>query len=657
MPRPLVPNDVFAFKSVSDARIAPDGGFIVATLARRDIMSDSRKTCLIRSADRATWAEIADTEGVMLARIAPDSRRIALLRRVGGRYQVAIHDGALLVLHETDAPLRDVAWSPDGAMLAFQERVDAPPPDWLGLLVPPEGAMWAAPVKHTDRLFYRHDATGELPEGVFHVFVVPALGGVAPRRVTEGPWFTGLPHTNPSGLCFTADGAAVLVAGTRDPHWDRAPGETDIQAIALASGEVRRLTDIAGPTAHPAPSPDGAWIAFTAVHHRGLSHHLRRLFVMPAAGGAAREMMPGFDRGIGEIAWTADSAALIVTYDDAGHSRIARVTLDGNRTDLAADAGSGQIEMPYGGGVGFSVARDGSVAYVRTAMEVPCEVALVTPNGDRSVLTRLNADIAAAVGGFRGAREFSVTGPEGREVPCWLMLPQGQGPHPLILEIHGGPYAQYGARFALKYQLLAAAGFAVLFANPTGSTGYGEDFANALHARFPGPDWADLMAALDVTAARPEIDATNLFVTGVSGGGVLTLWSITHSHRFRAAVAIKPVVNWESLVLTSDIGPSLGVTWMGGKLPWEDAAGYRALSPLAYVAAARTPTLLMCGEADARTPPAEAIQMYAALKLAGVEAELMRFPATSHSSSVMRPSLFAAEVSATIGWFRRHMEG
>jgi dipeptidyl aminopeptidase/acylaminoacyl peptidase len=238
-------------------------------------------------------------------------------------------------------------------------------------------------------------------------------------------------------------------------------------------------------------------------------------------------------------------------------------------------------------------------------------------------------------------------------VQCWLMLPKGQGPHPLALEIHGGPYAQYGARFSIKYQMLAAAGYAVLFTNPAGSTGYGEAFANVLHDRFPGPDYDDLMAAVDAASARPEIDARNLFITGTSGGGVLTLWTVTHTHRFRAAVAIKPVVDWQSWVLSADVGPSIGRRWMGHDLPWEAHEKYRERSPLSHAQHAKTPTLLMAGESDSRTPISETLQMYAALKLAGCEAELLRFPGTAHSTNTMRPSLFAAEVAATIGWFDR----
>ncbi len=653
MSRRLAPADVFAFESVSDARISPDGRRVMATLTRRDIATDTRIPRLIVSDDRGPCRELPETQGVTSARLAPDGRRVALLRRSGERHDLVVHDGAARVVHTAVTALRELAWSPDGTMLAFQQRVDAAPPAWLGELTPPAGAAWAAPPKHTNRRLYRHDAIGEVPEAVFQIFVVPADGSAPARQVTTGMWHNGLPHHIPPGLVFSADGRDVLIAGTQREDWDVAPGDTDIHAIRIADGAVRRLTDIRGPTAHVAPSPDGAWIAFTSVVDRGLSHQLRRLQLMPSAGGAPREILPGFDRSIGDIAWEG-ARNLIVTYDDAGCTRVARVTLDGAMTVLARDAGAGAIEMPYGGGATVSVADDGTVAYVRTSATEPAEVAVITPNGDIADLTNLNRALAAEVGGFRGAERIAFSGVEGRQVEAWLTRPDGAGPHPLVLEIHGGPYAQYGARFSIKYQSLVAAGYAVLSVNPTGSTGYGEDFANALHDRFPGPDYQDLMLAVDAAIAGGGIDTHNLFITGVSGGGVLTLWTVTHTHRFRAAVAIKPVVDWQSWLLSADIGASIGVTWMGGALPWQAHDKYRARSPLSFAQDAKTPTLLMCGEADSRTPPGEAMQMYAAFKLAGVEAELLRFPATSHSSSAMRPSLFAAEIAATIGWFGKY---
>ena len=654
MPRPMTPQDVFAFRSVSDPRISADGHRIVATLTRRDITTDRRLTSLIQSHDRAGWADMPGTEGVIVARLFPDGR-LAMLRREGTRSLVVVEGeaGGWTILHEAATPLRELAWSPDGVTLAFQQRVDAALPAWLGFPEPPEGAAWAEPPRHTGRLMYRHDALGELPDSVFHTFVVATDGASPARQLTSGPWHSGMVHHVPPGLVFTPDGAELLLTGTQRADWDQAPNDVDIHALRLDSGAVRRLTDIPGPTAHPAPSPDGALLAFTAVHERGLSHQLRRLFVVPATGGVPREVLPGFDRSISEIAWASDGAALLVTYDDAGCSHIARVGLDGTMRVLARDAGAGGIEAAYAGS-SVCAAADGTVVYVRTASDVPSEVALIAPGQEPVTLTNLHAGLAAELGGFIAAEPFWVEGGEGFPVQCWLMLPRGPGPHPLVLTIHGGPFAQWGDRFSIKHQALLGAGYAVLYANPAGSTGYGEAFANALHDRFPGPDFEDLMAALDAAAARPGIDAGNLFITGASGGGVLTLWGVTHTQRFRAAVAIKPVVDWQSWVCSADIGPSVGLRWMGHALPWDAPEKYRARSPLAYAHQASAPTLLMAGEADSRTPMSETLQMYGALRLAGVDAHLLRFPGASHSAGAMRPSLFAAELSATIGWFDRH---
>ncbi len=657
MPRQLTPQDVFAFRSVSDPRISPDGARILATVTRRDLATDRRIPSLMLMQPGGDWADLPDTDGVVTARWAPDGGRLALLRRTEAGMALEVHQhGAAQVVHQSAAPLRELAWSPDGTLLAFQMRVDAPLPAWLGLLTPPDGAQWSAPPRHTDRLLYRHDAVGEMPDSVFHTFVAPADGSAPARQLTQGSWHHGFPHYTPPGLVFSADGTELLVAGTQRADWDLAPNDTDIHAIALADGAVRRITAIAGPTAHALPSPDGSLLAFTAVHDRGLSHQLRRLYVVPTAGGIPREVLPGFDRSVGETAWAPDGAALLVSYEDPGAVHIARAGLDGSITVLARDASAGNIESAYAGAA-FTVARDGTVAYIRSATDLPSEVAAIAPGAEPTTLTRLNAALAEAVGGFRAAEPFWVRGGEGRDVQYWLMRPPGPGPHPLVLEIHGGPYAQFGNRFSIKHQMLAAAGYAVLFVNPAGSTGYGEAFATALHDRFPGPDFDDLMAALDAAIQQPGIDAGAQFITGVSGGGVLTLWGVTHTQRFRAAVSIKPVVDWQSWVLSSDIGPSVGVRWMGGTLPWQAPEKYRARSPLSHAQHARTPTLLMAGDTDSRTPMSETLQMYAALRLAGVDAQLLRFPGTSHSSSSMRPSLFASEVAAVIGWFGRHRGG
>ncbi len=652
-PRRLTPADTFAFRSAAEAQIAPDGRHICYLLTTRDRATDSRRTVLMLSANRQDWSEVPDSTGCHTLRWSPDGQRLAFLC-AGATATLTVLDvatGARTVPVAADAALRELAWSPDGTMLAFQQRETLPPPSWLGLTAAQTSEVRAPPPKFTDRLMFRHDTVGEWPEGSFQTWVVPADASASAHPVTSGTWWHGMPHLTTPGLVWSADGRAVLMTGTQRPDWDRAPMDIHIHAVAVADGTVTSLTDMQGMQVAPAPSPDGQWLAFLATDDRPVSHRPRRLFLMPAGGGTARALLPDLDRSIDSLSWSADSTALFIAYDDPGRRVVARVTLaDGRCTVLVDNVAASSIEMPYSGG-GFSVAQDGTLAYVRGAPDLPGDVAVVTPNRAEHTLTNLNGDLAEAVGGFRPAEMLWARGAEGREVQSWLTLPDGAGPHPLVLEIHGGPFAQYGERFSMKHQMLAAAGYAVLAVNPCGSTGYGEAFANALHDRFPGPDHDDLLAVLDLVAARPEIDEANLFITGVSGGGVLTLWGVAHDHRFRAAVSIKPVVSWESWMLTADMGPTGGLVWLGGVLPWQDPAKYRARSPLALAGQIRTPTLLMAGEADSRTPPTEALQMYSALKLAGVETALLRFPGTSHSSGAMRPSLFAAEVSATLGWF------
>lgn len=486
-PHPLSPAGSFAYRNASDAQITADGKRLCFIHARRDEAADEKRSVLMISEDRRTWTEAAGSEGVTVARWSPDGTKVAFLRRKDGKSAVVVRgaSGDMKVLAENAALMRELAWSPDGTRLAFQMRIDTPMPDWLGLPKPPAGAKWSPPVKFTERLVYRHDSYGEWPEGGFHVFVADAAGASAPRQITSGIWWNGMPHLVTPGLVWSADGTEVLFTGTRNPDWDRAPSNIDIHAVRAADGNVRQVTRHPGIVGRPTPSPDGSRLAYTVADEGRFSYRRRCLYIASASGADARVLTADLDRSIDEIAWSADGASLLVTYDAEGRREIARVSLTGEVTPLVDDVGPNSIEMPYAGG-GFSVARDGTIAYVRSAIDLPSDVAVVPPSGKPETLTALNADLARAANGFHDAEMFWVTGGEGRKVQCWLMKPKTPGPHPMVLEIHGGPYAQYGNRFSMKYQMMAAAGYAVLFTNPCGSTGYGEAFANALHDRFPG---------------------------------------------------------------------------------------------------------------------------------------------------------------------------
>jgi len=236
-----------------------------------------------------------------------------------------------------------------------------------------------------------------------------------------------------------------------------------------------------------------------------------------------------------------------------------------------------------------------------------------------------------------------------------VITPPGFDParkYPLVLEIHGGPFAAYGPTFAAEQQLYAAAGYVVLYVNPRGSTGYGREFGNAIHHAYPGHDYDDLVSAVDAMLARGYVDPSRLFVTGGSGGGVLTAWIVGKTDRFRAAVVQKPVINWTSFVLTADRYNFFWKYWFGG-YPWDQPEEYARRSPLSLVGNVTTPTMVLTGEEDYRTPMSESEQYYQALRLRKVPTALVRVPGAGHGLD-NRPSQLATKVAHVLAWFERH---
>jgi acylaminoacyl-peptidase len=301
------------------------------------------------------------------------------------------------------------------------------------------------------------------------------------------------------------------------------------------------------------------------------------------------------------------------------------------------------------------VAENGRLAYTRAAPDAPAALATGTSSHDIATLTGLSDGLLRerALGAVEDIGWNSAA--DGRAIQGWLIKPPGFDPtrkYPLLLEIHGGPFASYGPSFAAELQLYAAAGYLVLYLNPRGSTGYGEEFADLIHLAYPGRDYDDLMSGVDTVIGRGYVDAGRLFVTGGSGGGVLTAWIVGHTNRFRAAVVVKPVINWTSFVLTADMTSYFYRYWFDG-FPWDNVEAYWKRSPLAYVGSVQTPTMLMTGEVDYRTPSSEAEQFYEALKLRKIDTALVRVPNASHDISA-RPSLLIDKVAYVLAWFRAH---
>jgi dipeptidyl aminopeptidase/acylaminoacyl peptidase len=343
-----------------------------------------------------------------------------------------------------------------------------------------------------------------------------------------------------------------------------------------------------------------------------------------------------------------------VQYADKGTTRIGRLMLSGKVEPVATNVSGSGLDRPYSGGE-FTVSRNGVVAFTLGDGASPSDVAIAR-NGKTARLTNLNDEL------FRDKTLGKVTPFEVKSsydqkpIDAWLVTPPRFDPnrkYPLILEIHGGPFASYGPYFSTDYQLYAAAGYVVAYSNPRGSTSYGEAFANTIHHAYPGNDYDDLMSVVDAAVARGVADPKNLFVTGGSGGGILTAWLIGKTDRFRAAAAQKPVINWTSMALTSDGVQFFGPYWMGA-LPWENYQSYWARSPLSLMANVKTPTLVVVGAEDYRTPVSEAEQLYSALKLKGVPTMLVKVPNASHGGIAARPSQSAAKAAAITAWFDKY---
>ena len=645
------PMDVFALEWASDPRISPDGTQVAYVRQSFDIKSDTRRR-MIWLVDRDGGNHrplVGGSASQASPRWSPDGKRLAFVSADGDGAQIHMYWFAqgvtARVTNLLDSPAR-LAWSPDGRHLAFVMRVpEKREPLKVTLPDKPEDAKWAEPLKAIDRMVYRADGEGFLPDAFAQLFVVSADGGTA-RQLTQGAY-------DHDGVAWTADGSEILVSANRHENADLVPGDSEVYAVDVATGAIRALTKRFGPDADPAASPDGKYIAYTGFDDAYQGYQRARLYVMRRDNGEVRELASDLDRDVQNPAWSRDSRRIYFQYDDQGTTRIAESDLSGRVTNLVDDLGGEGWSRPYGGG-SFSVSRDGTIAYSANDALEPAQVGLVDGGKPRR-LTRLNAELFAGRELGRVEEIWSTTPADGRCVQSWLIRPPGYDPakkYPLILEIHGGPFANYGPRFAAELQLYAAAGYNVLFSNPRGSTSYGEEFGNLIHHAYPGRDYDDLMAAVDAAIARGGVDGERLFVTGGSGGGVLTAWIVGSTERFKAAAVQKPVINWVSFALTADLPNFFYKYWFPAP-PWEDPEAYWQRSPLSRVGNVKTPTMVVTGEQDFRTPISESEQFYQALRIRGVDTLLVRVPGAPHALD-QRPSQLNARIAYILAWFAKH---
>ena len=658
-PKPaLRPMDVFDLQWVSDPQVSPDGRSIAYVRMAFDIKADRpRGVIWLVGADGRHARPLSSAASSAAPRWSPDGTRLAYLGRAAdGSTQLFVYwtdSGATAAISNFTESPDGLAWSQDGRWIAFTMPVAAErKPLKVELPEAPKSAQWAEPPKLIDRMVFRVDGEGYLPNVFSQLFIIGADGG-AIRQLTHGDFdHQGTP-------AFMTDGKSVLITANRRPDADYEPLDTEIYRIDLADDSIHALTDRRGPDQNPVVSPDGKHIAYLGFDDKRLGYQATQLYVMDSDGSHSRSLTPALDRDAADPHWTGDGRQLMFQYDDHGSIKIAAIDLAGKMRILASDVGGGDVTRPYSGG-SFSLAGNGSAsnarfAYTRASPLAPAALATGTSPRDIATLTALS-DPLFQERTLGAVEEISFdSSVDRRRIQGWIVKPPGfdaAKKYPLLLEIHGGPFASYGPSFAAEIQLYAAAGYVVLYLNPRGSTGYGEEFADLIHHDYPDNDYGDLMSGVDAVIGRGYVDTQRLFVTGGSGGGVLTAWIVGHTDRFRAAVVVKPVINWASFVLTADMTNYFYRYWFAG-FPWEDEQSYWKRSPLAYVGNVRTPTMLMTGEADYRTPSGEAEQFYAALKLRKVDTALVRVPNASHDISA-RPSLLIGKTAYVLAWFKSH---
>jgi len=649
----LKPLDVFDLQWVADPEMSPDGRSIAYVRMSYDIKTDRpRGSVWLIGIDGKNARPLSGLPSSGSPRWSPDGTRIAYLARAAdGSNQLFMYwtgSGVTAAISNFTESPSGLAWSPDGRWLSFTMPVPAErKPLKVELPEAPKNAHWADPPKLIDRVVFRVDGEGYLPNAFNQVFVMAADGGAA-RQLTQGD------YDNDGPPAFTADGAGVLISANRRSDADYDPLDTEIYRIDLADGAIHALTDRRGPDRHPVPSPDGKHIAYLGFDDREMGYQATQLYVMDSDGAHSHSLTATFDRDVAAPRWTDGGRQLVFQYDERGSTKIAAIDLQGKMRVLADGVGGADVTRPYSGG-SFSVSVNGRFAFTRASASAPATLATGTSLRDVTTLNTFS-DALLAQRTLGTVEEIGFdSSADHRPMQGWIIKPPGFDPakkYPLLLEIHGGPFASYSASFAAELQLYAAAGYVVFYMNPRGSTGYGEEFANLIHHDYPDKDFDDLMSGVDAVLGRGFIDNQRLFVTGGSGGGVLTAWIVGHTDRFRAAVVVKPVINWTSFVLTADMTNYFYRYWFG-ELPWNNEQAYWKRSPLAYVGNVKTPTMLMTGEADFRTPSSEAEQFYQALKLRRIDTALVRVPNASHDISA-RPSLLIAKVAYVLAWFKSH---
>ncbi len=645
------PIDVFDLEYVSNTEISPDGEKILYQRNYNDIMNDeSFSNIWVINFDGSenrpiTTGNFKDNS----PKWSNKGDKFVFKSNREGKQQIYlfnIANNSIQKLTNFQYSISSIRWSPDDSYLLFSSFIDDKRDKLIKMPEKPKGAKWNDPPVEISDLNYRYDGSGYRKPGETQFFTLPVTGGTprqisnipAEKRAVQGEWI---------------DNNTIVFSANLNEDSEYNTINSEIYTLDINSGIQKALTSREGPDNSPKVSNDNSLIAYLGYDDEYLSYQQNSIYIMRSDGSGKYKIELDLDRNISNIYWSGDDKKIFFQYDDKGTTKIGSTTLDGKLDSVIDEVGGLSFSRPYSGGF-FSLSKNNRYSFTYGTVYNPADLA-VGYKGSKNRLTNLNKDLFdyKKLGNVEEIWYESTF--DGEMIQGWIVKPPNfdeSKKYPLILEIHGGPHTNYGFHFSSEVQLFASKGYVVLYTNPRGSTSYGKEFANLIHHNYPSQDYDDLISGVDNLIERGYIDDNNLFVTGGSGGGVLTSWIIGKTDRFTAAVVAKPVINWYSFVLYADNIGYFYKYWFKD-LPWVDPESYLKRSPISYVGNVKTPTMVLTGEKDYRTPMAESEQFYAGLKLNKVESMLVRIPNANHGIA-SKPSNLIAKVNAIISWFEKY---